>query len=812
MKKLKQKLGAIAQRVVDWGMGNGLMQEELTADGHDMVTPEVAALARRAGAEGCVLLKNEGTLPLKAGQPVAVFGRCQLDWFYVGYGSGGDVHPPYRVNLMEGLKNAGVAVDQELSGVYENWCFSDDHKANHGWWGHWPMSHPEMLLEQSMVSAAAKRCDTAIVVIGRAAGEDRENTLTKGSYYLTDEETAILDAATSAFKHTVVVMDIGSIMDMAWAEVYGDKLSAILIAWQGGMESGNAVADVLTGKVNPCGKLADTIARNYEDYPSSSSFGGKEFNNYTEDIFVGYRYFETFAKDKVLYPFGYGLSYTSFESRPLALNRENGTYAITAQVTNTGNAAGREVAMLWCAAPQGKLGKAAKVLTAYGKTKLLAPGESETIILRFDEKNIASFDDTGKTGFANAFVLEAGEYRFFLGDTPAGTIQVDKTRVIEQCEEVCGIKEPLARMIAREENGILVSRQEMLSRGNVDLRQRILDRLPEEIPVTGNQGYKLSDVAKGKISLDTFIAQLNDAELEALTRGEGCMGSALGVAGNAGAFGGVLPSLREKGIPPVITADGPSGLRLKKYCTLLPNGTALACTFDDELIQQLFTHTGREMIKQGVDVVLSPGMNIHRNPLCGRNFEYFSEDPLLTGKVAAAIVRGVQSQGVSCCPKHFACNNQETKRNTNDSRVSQRALREIYLRCFEIVVKEAKPNVIMTSYNKINGVWSHYNYDLVTTVLRKEWGFDGVVITDWWMQKSASPEFPKIKDNAYRVRAQVDVLMPGNMGHLYKSYHSDGTLLKTIDKLDGMTRAEIQRTAKNVLSLILKTRKEELRK
>ena len=812
MKKLKQKLGAIAQRVVDWGMGNGLMQEELTADGHDMVTPEVAEFARRAGAEGCVLLKNDGTLPLKAEQPVAVFGRCQLDWFYVGYGSGGDVHPPYRVNLMEGLKNAGVAVDQELSGVYENWCFSNDHKANHGWWGHWPMSHPEMPLEQSMVSAAAKRCDTAIVVIGRAAGEDRENTLTKDSYYLTDEETAILDAATSAFKHTVVVMDIGSIMDMAWAEVYGDKLSAILIAWQGGMESGNAVADVLTGKVNPCGKLADTIARNYEDYPSSSSFGGKEFNNYTEDIFVGYRYFETFAKDKVLYPFGYGLSYTTFECKPLALNWERGTYTVSAQVTNTGNVAGREAVMLWCAAPQGKLGKAAKVLTAYGKTKLLAPVESETITLRFDEKNIASFDDTGKTGFANAFVLEAGEYRFFLGDTPAGTIQVDKTRVIEQCEEVCGIKEPLARMIAREENGILVSRQEMLSRGNVDLRQRILDRLPEEIPVTGNQGYKLSDVAKGKISLDAFIAQLDDKELEALTRGEGCMGSALGVAGNAGAFGGVLPSLREKGIPPVITADGPSGLRLKKYCALLPNGTALACTFDDELIQQLFTHTGREMIKQGVDVVLSPGMNIHRNPLCGRNFEYFSEDPLLTGKVAAAIVRGVQSQGVSCCPKHFACNNQETKRNTNDSRVSQRALREIYLRCFEIVVKEAKPNVIMTSYNKINGVWSHYNYDLVTTVLRKEWGFDGVVITDWWMQKSASPEFPKIKDNAYRVRAQVDVLMPGNMGHLHKSYHSDGTLLKTIDKLDGVTRTEIQRTAKNVLSLILKTRKEELRK
>lgn len=812
MKKLKQKLGAIAQRVVDWGMGNGLMQEELTADGHDMVMPEMAALARRAGAEGCVLLKNEGTLPLKAGQSVAVFGRCQLDWFYVGYGSGGDVHPPYRVNLMEGLKNAGIPFDEKVAKTYADWCFSEDNKADHGWWGHWPMSHPEMPLEQSMVSAAAKRCDTAIVVIGRAAGEDRENTLTKGSYYLTDEETVMLDAVTSAFRHTAVVLDIGSIMDMAWAEVYGDKLSAILIAWQGGMESGNAVADVLTGKVNPCGKLSDTIARNYENYPSSSSFGGKEYNNYTEDIFVGYRYFETFAKDKVLYPFGYGLSYTTFECKPLALNWERGTYTVSAQVTNTGNVAGREAVMLWCAAPQGKLGKAAKVLTAYGKTKLLAPGESETVTLCFDERTFASFDDTGKTGFANAFVLEAGEYQFFLGDVLAGTITIDETRVIEQCEEVCGIKAPFARMVAREENGTIVAREEMLPYGNVDLRQRILERLPEEITFTGDKGYKLSDVAKGKISLDAFIAQLDDKELEALTRGEGCMGSALGVAGNAGAFGGVLPSLREKGIPPVITADGPSGLRLKKYCALLPNGTALACSFDDELIQQLFTHVGKEMIKHGVDVVLSPGMNIHRNPLCGRNFEYFSEDPLLTGKMAAAIVRGVQSQGVSCCPKHFACNNQETKRNTNDSRVSKRALREIYLRCFEIVVKEASPKVIMTSYNKINGVWSHYNYDLVTTVLRQEWGFGGVVITDWWMQKSASLEFPAIKDNGYRVRAQVDVLMPGNMGHLHKSYHSDGSLLKTVDKPGGMTRAEIQRTAKNVLSLILKTRKEELRK
>jgi len=812
MKKLKQKFGAVIQRVVDWGMGNGLMQEELTADGHDMVTKEMAALARQAGAEGCVLLKNDGTLPLCAAQPIAVFGRCQLDWFYVGYGSGGDVHPPYRVNLMEGLKNAGVAFDETLAQVYEHWCFSEDNKADHGWWGHWPMSHPEMPLDRALVRESAKRCDTALVVIGRAAGEDRENTLTKGSYYLTDEETAMLDVVTSAFSHTVVVLNIGSIMDMAWTERYSGKLSAILIAWQGGMESGNAVADVLTGSVNPCGRLGDTIAKNYGDYPSSSSFGGREFNCYTEDIFVGYRYFETFAKDKVLYPFGYGLSYTTFAQHPMGLQQENDTYTVTVQVTNTGAAAGREVVMLWCAAPQGKLGKAAKILAAYGKTHQLAPGESEVLTLRFDEITIAAFDDTGKTGFPNAFVLEKGDYQFFLGSRLAGTVSLAETRCVRQCEAVCGIQESFTRMTAREENGVVVAGKELLGCSDVDLRLRILDRLPEEIPVTGDQGYKLSDVAKGIISLDTFMAQLSDAELEALSRGEGCMGSSLGTAGNAGAFGGVLPSLREKGIPPVITADGPSGLRLKKYCALLPSGTALACTWNDALVEALFTHVGREMIKQGVDVILSPGMNIHRNPLCGRNFEYFSEDPLLTGKMASAIVRGVQRQGVSCCPKHFACNNQETKRNTNDSRVSQRALREIYLRCFEIVVKEARPHVIMTSYNKINGIWSHYNYDLVTTVLRKEWGFDGVVITDWWMRKSKSPEFPKLRDNAYRVRAQVDVLMPGNMDHVNKTYHSDGTLLKTLGSPDGMTRAELQRTAGNVLRFILKTGKEGLTK
>ena len=812
MKKLKQKVDRTLQRAFDWITGNGLMQEEISAEGYAQVTEEMSAIARRAGAEGAVLLKNDGALPLKPGAPVAVFGRCQLDWFYVGYGSGGDVNPAYRINLMEGLRNNGVPYDTALAEVYEAWCSSEDHKADHGWWGHWPMSHPEMPLEQTAVSEAAQRCGTALVVIGRAAGEDRENTLTAGSYYLTETEYAMLDAVTAAFSRTVVILNIGSIMDMAWAERYGDKISSILIAWQGGMESGNAVADVLTGTVTPSGRLTDTIARNYQDYPSSSCFGGKDFNCYAEDIFVGYRYFETFAKDRVLYPFGYGLSYTTFEIKnPVLREAENG-YTLTADVTNTGSFSGKETLILRFDAPQGCLGKARQVLAAFGKTRCLNPGETETLILSFDERCIASFDDTGKTGFENAFVLEAGTYRFFLGELEAGTLEISETRCVAQCEAACGVKDPFLRMVAREENGKLIQDEEPVPAGKADLRQRILDRLPREIPVTGDKGYKLSDVARGTVSLDAFIAQLSDGELEGLSRGEGTMGSLLGVSGNAGAFGGILPSLREKGIPPIITSDGPSGLRLKRYCSLLPNGTALASTWDTALVEELFTHIGKEMHRHKVDIVLSPGMNIHRNPLCGRNFEYFSEDPLISGKIAAAVVRGVQSQDLSCCPKHFACNNQEVRRNSNDSRVSHRALREIYLRGFEIVVKEASPNTIMTSYNKVNGIWSHYNYDLVTTVLRRDWGFDGVVITDWWMRKSASPEFPKLRDNAYRVRSQVDVLMPGDMGHIHKTYHSDGTLLKTLGKPEGITRGELQRTAETVLRFILKMRKTDLLK
>lgn len=809
MRRVKQKIERMLQRIVDWGMGNGLMQDELTASGNDQVPEEMATMIRRCAAEGCVLLKNNGALPLKKKRPIAVFGRCQIDWFYVGYGSGGDVHPPYCVNLLEGLHNSHVTVDPIVSERYVHWCGAEKNKVDHGWWGHWPTHHPEMPLDTDFVHQASTRCDTALIVIGRAAGEDRESTLTPGSYYLTEAEKSMLNTVTTEFQQTIVLLNIGSVMDLEWIETYAERIDSVLLVWQGGMESGNAVTDVLTGKVNPCGKLTDTIAKKYKDYPSSLHFGGKRFNCYFEDVFVGYRYFETFAKEKILYPFGYGLSYTTFEEELCSVTPNRKEFTARIRIKNTGNCYGRHVSLLWCTAPQGKLGKPQKVLVAYGKSGELQPGQSEILELQFDERCFSSFDDTGVTGYSDAFVLEAGEYRFFLeGDHPI-SISEEQTRLVQQCESACEVREPFVRLTATYKHGKIRPSQEKLFPGKTDLRQRILDRLPKLIPVTGNQGHRLSDVAEGKITLNEFIAQLNDAELEALTRGEGRMGSELGTAGNAGAFGGILPSLREKGVSPMIVADGPAGIRVKRFCALLPSGTALACTWDDQLVEGLFVHLGKEMIRHKLDVILSPGMNIHRNPMCGRNFEYFSEDPLVTGKMASAVIRGVQKTGVSCCPKHFACNNQETKRSTNDSRVSKRALREIYLRGFEIAVKEGKPNTLMTSYNKVNGVWSHYHYDLVTTILRGEWGYAGMVMTDWWMRRGISREFPKLRDNAYRVRAQVDVLMPGDMGHLCKKYRSDGTLLETLEQPDGITRAELQRTAHNVLRFILETRFKE---
>ncbi|MBQ6381016.1 MAG: glycoside hydrolase family 3 C-terminal domain-containing protein [Clostridia bacterium] len=783
-----------------------VMQRENAAKGEKVIFEDMPEKARAASEESIVLLKNDNDiLPVKAEQTIAVFGRCQHDWFYVGYGSGGDVHAPYYINMIEGLKNNGVKLYEPLAEEYAAW--SKAHLVNHGIWGHWPMNYPEMKISADSVEAAAKGSDLALVVIGRAAGEDRENILKEGSFYLTQAELDLLELVTAHFSRVAVILNCGNIFDMQWTEKYGDRISAIVSAWLCGMESGNALANVLCGKVSPSGKLPCAIARSFEDYPSSADFGGKEFNNYKEDIFVGYRYFETFCPEKVLFPFGFGLSYTKFEIEAKKFTQTDAGFVFVIEVKNTGKCSGKEVVQLYLSAPQGKLKKAKMSLIAFAKTKLLAPGESEGLTLSCSLYDIASFDDTGKTGNKFAYVLEQGEYRFYAGnnvrtDTLAGSARLAYT-VVEQLGEVCGVKNAFERLTVTEKNGSLLPAYEAVEASAPYLKDRILENLPAEIGFQGDKGHTFDEVAEGNITLDTFISQLDNKELEALTRGQGMIDSKCGVAGNTGAYCGIIPSLQQKGVPPIITTDGPAGIRIKQYTSLIPCGTALASTFNCALVEALTTVTGRELVAVGSDVLLAPGMNIQRNVLCGRNFEYFSEDPLLSGKMGAAYIRGVQSAGASACPKHLACNNQETNRTKSDSRVSQRALREIYLKGFEIAVKEGKPLNVMTSYNKVNGVWSHYNYDLVTTVLRGEWGYDGCVMTDWWMQKSASPEFPKIKDNAYRVRAQVDVLMPGGK-YGTKRYVSDGTLLPTLGKEGGITRAELERTAKNVLKLALR--------
>ncbi len=797
---IKKKLSKALTNTVQF-FANGLSQSATDRDGEKKtVTPGMPELLRRAAADGAVMLENNGILPLKGGTRVALFGITGYESHYVGYGSGGDVNRPYAVSFADGIKNCDrLTLDPTIESIYREW--NKKNPINNGFWGHWPFYFPEMPLDNTAVENARNKNKVAVAVIGRAAGESRDCKLQKGSYYLADDEIAMLDALAEEFDDIVILLNIGGIFDMSWIEKYKKVIGAILIVWQGGMEGGNAAADLLCGKAYPSGRLTDTIAKRYENYPSSANFGGKDFNEYKEDIYIGYRYFETFAKSKVLYPFGYGLGYTEFEISANTVEKSNDKFIFNVSVKNIGNTIGREVVQLYLSKPCGKLGNPEKIFVAFVKTAELKSGESETIELIVETNQLASYDES-----KSAYIIESGKYEFFLGKSireneAVFTFEQAEDEIDCQCVQASAPIENLEVMSAHEYNGKRIIKNRKARTKEYDLGKRILENLPEEIPQTGDKGFKLTDVKSGKITMEQFVAQLNNNELEAISRGDYVMNSPLGAKGNAGAFGGVLQSLRAKGIKPVITTDGPSGIRLSACCSLLPIGTLLACSFDPQLVEKIYSAVADEMFAKGSDVLLAPGMNIHRNPLCGRNFEYYSEDPYLTGKIAAAAVKGIQSHGASACPKHFACNNQEFRRNMNDSRLSERALREIYLKGFEICVREARPKNIMTSYNRINSVYGHYNYELCTAILRNEWGYKGNVITDWWMKNEKSPEFPLIRNQAYRVRAQVDVLMPG--GGRIPRRKPDGTLLESLGKEGGITLGELQRTACNVLRAVI---------
>lgn len=774
---------------------------------------QYAALARQTAAEGCVLLKNEKeALPIRKGETVSVFGRIAFTYYKSGTGSGGMVNAPYVTNILDSLKECkDISVNEELEAVYQDWIRENPFDMGEGW-AQEPWSQKEMPVSEALAKKAAASSDLAVVVLGRTAGEDMDNSAEPGSYLLTAEEEALIKTVCSAFKRTAVVLNVGNIIDMKWVDRYQPQ--AVLYVWQGGQEGGHAAADILTGAVNPCGKLSDTIAADISDYPSTDHFGDAVCNVYAEDIYVGYRYFETFAKEKVSYPFGFGLSYTDFSVEVLNTRTDGMKAELTVLVKNIGKTAGKEVVQVYVCPPQGKLGKPVRNLNSFYKTQLLTPGEGEEVNLVVSLEKSASYDDSGVTGEKSCWVLEAGAYGIYVGTDVRSAkkvceVQLDELCVISRLEEALAPVQPYERLVPVETGKKGTDGEPVLEIGkqaaplrSVDLAERIRTERPEAEACIGDQGWKLADVCDKKVTLEQFLSQLSDEDLACLVRGEG-MCSPKATPGIASAFGGVTDSLKAFGIPVAGCSDGPSGIRMDcgTIAFSLPNGTLLACTFNPELVEQLYEMEGMELRKNQIDTLLGPGMNIHRNPLNGRNFEYFSEDPCVAGTMAAAQLKGMGKYGVTGTIKHFAGNNQEFKRHDANGIVSERALREIYLKGFEIAVKEGHAYSIMSTYGPINGIWTAGSYDLLTTILRKDWGYQGVVMTDWWAKMNEEGEEGSQSNTIPMVRAQNDVYM------VVSDSASNSANDNTMEGLaDGrLTRGQLVRNAKNICHFLMRS-------
>lgn len=738
------------------------------------------AFSRKAATEGMVLLKNtDNALPLCKSEKIALFGKATIEYIKGGGGSG-DVHVPYIRSIYDGFKMKGVKIYEPLIDFYKKHV--EDGQVNvpsqkeiDAIWNvvnandfftvieelgnkdrdqvtyetFQSMHVKEALVPDELVKSASEWADTAVITVSRFSAEGVDRRPSGGDYYLSDLEKDLIDKACNLFKKVVVVINSGGIVDCEYLE-NNEKVKAILFSWQGGIEGGAAIADILYGDVNPSGKLVDTFAKSYDCYPSVEDFH-KDFRylDYTDDIYVGYRYFETIpgAKDMVRYPFGYGLSYTTFAVSGKVCTESDGKIVAVATVENTGDRAGKEVVQLYYSAPQGKLGKPARVLGAFKKTKLLAPGEKETVAMSFDVKDMASFDDLGKIK-ESAYVLEKGDYEFFLGTSVRDAEKVEFTytvaedTVTEQLKPWCKPFKLSKRMLSDGTFENLPMGEEEYFYGD-----------PEKSGACAPAETVMFDDIGVKCTLDEFIAQFTLEELMDFVGGK----EPTGVA-NTGCFGG----MKRLNIPPIPTADGPAGLRLDPETgiptTAWPCATLLACAWDEDLAYEVGKCGGAEIRENNIGIWLAPALNIHRNPLCGRNFEYFSEDPLISGKICASQMRGIQSQKVAVSMKHFACNNKEANRMGCDSRLSQRALREIYLRGFEICVKEADPWTVMSSYNLINGQHTSESYELLTGILREEWGFKNMVTTDWGFKNDPVKEVMAGNDMKMHVGYPEDLM------------------------------------------------------
>ena len=761
-------------------------------------------VARWAAAEGMVLLKNEeNTLPLDPTAKVALYGIGAIATIKGGSGSG-DVNTREIVHIADGIRNAGVTLANEAwledakTRYYEaRYAWRDViwKKVDEGQRMFYAMAQTPFVTPSGK-EPVREDADTAIYVIARTAGEGADRHNVEGDYQLTKQERTELEQICALYDKVVVVINSGSLIDLSFLDEE-PHITAVLYAVQPGMEAGNAIADVLFGKVCPSGKLTDSWTYKYEDFPNAETFSylsGLEKEYYHEGIYVGYRYFDTFDVP-VRYPFGFGLSYTEFSVRETGVTLDKTgsvpLVRVLAEVTNTGAVAGKEVVQVYASCPGTRLNKEYRRLAAFKKTGLLEPGASEEVEMVLSLYDLASYDEAQA-----AWILEQGDVILYVGTcianaAPVRAINVAEEIIFTKTEHICPIQEALeekqsdAEMTAVKRAADLKEVQESgLTVAQADVKIET---------ITYDPGYEDTDP-----EVRAFVDTLSVDQMIQLVTGDisAGQGSTIGSAGSRvpGSAAQTSGCAEEQGLPSIVLADGPAGLRLNtsyqmingvpkkedfskaieggffyrgtettegetyyQYTTAIPVGTLLAQTWDPAVVMACGRIVAEEMEEFGVELWLAPGMNIHRNPLCGRNFEYYAEDPLLSGIIAAAMTLGVEQNpkcGVTI--KHFACNSQEDNRKGSDSILTERTLREIYLKAFEIAVKEAHPKSIMTSYNLVNGVHAANNYDLCTKAARNEWGFDGMIMTDW----TTTHQDPRC-NAAGCVRAGNDVTMPG---------------------------------------------------
>jgi beta-glucosidase len=747
--------------------------------------------SKEIAKEGMVLLKNNGVLPFGQGTRLALLGKGVFDYVKGGGGSG-DVTVAGTVNLYDGFKATGcVSVFEEACDFYKKEVEAQYRDKKE------PGMTVEPELPDDILKRAAAFTDTAVIALCRFSGEgwDRKPE----DFFLSEGEKKLIEKARKAFRKIVVVINAGGQIETGW--IKDDPLiDGALYAWQGGSEGGAAAAELLCGITTPSGKLADTFARSLEDYPSAEGFGKSDaFVEYEDDIFVGYRYFETVpgAKEKVVYPFGYGLSYTTFAIRPAGVLETPEGLVFDFIVVNTGEFAGKEVVELYASGPAGLADRPARILVGFRKTRSLKPGESVSLSIFVDKKALAFYDDLGIIK-KSAWILEKGDYCFYTGGDVRDSREIDyvynvgENEIIEQCTAKL-TPSHLKRRLTSNGSYADVLFDESVPVDDAPVTRIEMDRINGFAPnYRGCHGLRmfpsermnenkkqLDEVAAGGITVSEFLGQFSDEDLMWLCGGTPNVGLA-----NTCGFG----SMPDYGIPPVMTADGPAGLRIRPECgvctTALPCATLVACTWDPDIAYAGGALGGLEVKENNIAVWLTPAVNIHRNPLCGRNFEYYSEDPLLTGKMAAGTVRGIQSARVAATVKHFALNNKETNRLDSDSRATERAIREIYLRPFEIIAKEADPWCFMSSYNIINGRRASENKELLTDILRGEWGYDGLVMSDWWGHG----------EHCVELAAGNDIKMP--VGYLES--------LEMGVKAGIIDRKDMLRTAERLMKLILK--------